>query len=251
MAPSSHVVIASVTVCAVVAIGVCYLCMRKKRRDGDGYDGPGQAPAGTAATAGAAAAANGETRVPLLFSQSSSPSRPRSPSASADQQAAAGSRAAEAARAARQKQWEEERRQAEAEPAEEAAAVAAAANKRARKEGGGGKGGRHTGTGGDQRAGIRQEGNAHRARSWRDGSLSRVSFPHLLPLTPLLAQPGATLVLEVISGPASGGSCSGRWEVVDRGSLNGTLLNDEAINAEAERRASARRGGRASWLMGT
>ncbi|CAI7822260.1 unnamed protein product [Closterium sp. NIES-54] len=70
MAPSSHVVIASVTVCAVVAIGVCYLCMRKKRRDGDGYDGPGQASAGTAtATGGAAAAANGETRVPLLFSQ--------------------------------------------------------------------------------------------------------------------------------------------------------------------------------------
>ncbi|CAI7839934.1 unnamed protein product [Closterium sp. NIES-53] len=150
MAPSSHVVIASVTVCAVVAIGVCYLCMRKKRRDGDGYDGPGQASAGTAtATGGAAAAANGETRVPLLFSQDwgdesedieqqSFP--PSQPSASADQQAAAEAEAAEAARAARQKQWEEERRQAEAEAAEEAAAAAAAANKRARKEGGGRQG---------------------------------------------------------------------------------------------------------------
>ncbi|CAI5486715.1 unnamed protein product, partial [Closterium sp. Naga37s-1] len=430
MAPSSHVVIASVTVCAVVAIGVCYLCMRKKRRDGDGYDGPGQPSAGTAAAGGAAAAANGESRVPLLFSQDwgdesedieqqSFP--PSQPSASADQQAAAEAEAAEAARAARQKQWEEERRQAEAEAAEEAAAAAAAANKRARKEGGGRQGrvkfgestvreydagegmdgeesaeaaaasaaaapaaavpdaaaaakkkaARREGgsgagrmeprwcwIGGDQSvawASSGQQTGAHeRMRSFTAGAtlvlevisgppsggklvlkneklglgslgaratlvlevisgpasggklvlkhehlewshgrppatigrsrcslqvLTSTPFEISIPTPPsstLFSHSGATLVLEVISGPASGGklvlkneklepwpsatigrvkandlqlndgevsskhayvtwnALSGRWEVVDRGSLNGMLLNDEAINAEAD-----------------
>ncbi|CAI6009772.1 unnamed protein product [Closterium sp. NIES-65] len=291
MAPSSHVVIASVTVCAVVAIGVCYLCMRKKRRDGDGYDGPGQAPAGTAATAGAAAAANGETRVPLLFSQDwgdesedieqqSFP--PSQPSASADQQAAAEAEAAEAARAARQKQWEEERRQAEAEAAEEAAAVAAAANKRARKEGGGRQGrvkfGESTVREYDAGEGMDGEGDGEAAAASAAAAVPAAAVPDAAAAAKKKAarREGATLVLEVISGPASGGrlvlkneklepwpsatigrvkandlqlndgevsskhayvtwnALSGRWEVVDRGSLNGTLLNDEAINAEAD-----------------
>ncbi|CAI5464333.1 unnamed protein product [Closterium sp. Yama58-4] len=289
MAPSSHVVIASVTVCAVVAIGVCYLCMRKKRRDGDGYDGPSQSSSATGA-AGGAAAGNGETRVPLLFSQDWGDENedieqqsfpPSQPSASADQQAAAEAEAAEAARAARQKQWEEERRQAEAEAAEEVAAAAAAANKRARKEGGGRQGrvkfGESTVREYDAGEGADGEGDAEAAAA-SAAAVAAAAVPDAAAAAKKKAarREGATLVLEVISGPASGSrlvlkneklepwpsatigrvkandlqlndgevsskhayvtwnALSGRWEVVDRGSLNGTLLNDEAINAEAD-----------------
>ncbi|GJP42227.1 hypothetical protein CLOM_g1818 [Closterium sp. NIES-68] len=275
MAPSSRVMIASVSVCVIVAIGVCYLCMRKKRRGGDGDDGPGTSSAGAAG-----AATNGETRVPLLFSQdwgdetedieqqSFPPSQPP-----AEQQAAD-----EAARAARQKQWEEERRQAEAEAAEEAAAAAAAANKRARKEGGARQGrvkfGESTVREYDATEGVEGDESAEAAPA--AASAVPAATPAATAAKRAAKKEGATLVLEVISGPASGSklvlknekldpwpsatigrvkandlqlndgevsskhayvtwnALSGRWEAVDRGSLNGTLLNDVTISAEAD-----------------
>ncbi|CAI5464513.1 unnamed protein product [Closterium sp. Yama58-4] len=218
MAPSSHVVIASVTVCAVVAIGVCYLCMRKKRRDGDGYDGPSQSSAATGA-AGGAAAANGETRVPLLFSQfargkkwGGRQGRVKFGESTVREYDAGegldGEGDAEAAAAA-------------APAAAVPDAAVAAKKKAARREGATLVLEVISGPASGSRLVLKNE----KLEPWPSATIGRVKANDLQLNDGEVSSKHAYVTWNALSG---------RWEVVDRGSLNGTLLNDEAINAEAD-----------------